>query len=129
MNRRAFLALAGAFAAGCAAPSGNPALSTSQTRTFNAGPSAQYIADGVYSRFRDLGFFIVRQGPNLFALSSTCTYRKCTLASVHDKLVCPCHDSTFSPNGNVLTGPAHRDLPTFPTALDDKGSLLVTLPA
>ena len=40
-------------------------------------------------------------------------------------LVCPCHYSTFDPSngGSVLFGPAGRNLPMLPLAIDGKGFL------
>jgi len=71
-------------------------------KTINAGPAAKYAADGVYSRHRDMGFFIVRKGEKLFAISSYCTHRKCKLAAESDRsFYCPCHGSTFDPDGHV----------------------------
>ena len=129
MDRRHFLILGATFAAGCALPRGGGAPGASPGRAVNAGPASQYLADGVYARFRDRGFFIVRQGANLFALSAICTHRRCKLDAEPDQtFVCPCHGSTFAANGKVTTGPARRDLPAFSIATDKKGDLLVALP-
>jgi Rieske Fe-S protein len=131
MDRRAFLILGASFAAGCVAPPGgaNPPA-TSGEHTANAGPAAQYLADGVYTRYHDAGIFIVRRGASLFAISAVCTHRKCKLEAEPDKTFsCPCHGSTFDPNGKVTEGPARRDLPVFTTTVDEAGNLLVTLPA
>ena len=131
MDRRTFLILGTAFAAGCSStPGGGIISSESQKRVVNAGPAGNYLGDGVYSRFRDSGFFIVRRGGNLFALSAICTHRKCKLEAEADKtFYCPCHGSTFAPDGKVTEGPARRDLPMLTVSTDDKGDLLVTLPA
>lgn len=130
VNRRSFLFLGAAFAAGCAAPGGSNFSTAERTRTINAGPAAQYLADGVYARYRDLGFFLVRRGANLFALSSICTHRKCKLDAEADKtFYCPCHGSTFDADGKVTEGPARRDLPVFEISTDENGSLLVKISA
>ena len=39
----------------------------------DAGPLTNYASDGLYEAFRDLGFFVVRKGAKLIALSSYCT--------------------------------------------------------
>jgi Rieske Fe-S protein len=122
LNRRQFLLLGATFAAGCAAPG------VGKTKIVNAGPAAQYLADGVYARYRDLGFFLVRRGGNLFALSSICTHKKCTLEAEPDQtFYCPCHGSTFDAGGHVTEGPARRDLPVFEISTDEKGELLVKI--
>lgn len=131
MDRRTFLILGATCTAGCVSTPGGTALSsTGKERVINAGPAAQYLADGVYTRFRDRGFFIIRRGANLFALSAICTHRNCKLDAEPDKtFYCPCHDSTFDPDGKVTQGPARRNLPEFTVSTDEKGDLLVTMPA
>jgi ubiquinol-cytochrome c reductase iron-sulfur subunit len=71
----------------------------------------------------------------IVAYSKICThagcaialYRKPTFAPVEPRpaLVCPCHYSTFDParGGEVLFGPAGRDLPQLPLELDSMGEL------
>ncbi len=131
MNRRTFLLLSATFAAGCATVPGGANVSAGGTeRLVNAGPAGQYLADGVYPRFRDLGFFIVRRGANLFALSAICTHRKCKLNTGPDETYhCPCHGSTFDPDGKVTKGPARRNLPLLAVMTNEKGDLLVKLGA
>jgi nitrite reductase/ring-hydroxylating ferredoxin subunit len=128
VNRRTFLFLSAAFAAGCAAPGGANYSAVNKERIVNAGPAGQYLADGVYTRFRDSGFFLVRRGANLFAISAICTHRKCKLDAEPDKtFYCPCHGSTFDANGKVTEGPARRDLPAFELSTDENGNLLVKI--
>jgi len=126
MNRRQFLILA----ATCAAitnPKSAPAGSAEHL--IDAGPLTNYAADGVYDGFRDLGFFVIRKGEKLTALSSYCTHQKCKLKAEHDhSFYCRCHGSTFDPGGKVTEGPATRNLPTIPT-ISEKGHLLVKVPA
>ncbi len=131
MNRRTFLFLSTTFAAGCATvPGGANFASGDKERLVNAGPAGQYLADGVYTRFRDLGFFIVRRGVNLFALSAICTHKHCKLdAGLDGTFHCPCHGSMFNPDGKVTKGPARRNLPAFELSTDENGSLLVKIPA
>lgn len=128
MDRRTFLILGAAFTAGCVSTPGGAAFSPGRERTVNAGPAAQYLSDGVYTRFRNRGFFIVRRGANLFAISAICTHRYCKLDAEPDRtFYCPCHGSTFDSDGKVTEGPARRDLPVYVVTTDDKGDLLVTL--
>ena len=123
VNRRTFLLLSAAFAAGCA----NLPVA-GRERVVNAGPAAHYLADGVYPRYRDLGFFLVRRGAELFALSSTCTHRRCKLEAEPDNTFsCPCHGSTFNADGKVVEGPARRDLPVYEISINAAGNLLVKI--
>ena len=130
LNRRQFLLLSTGFVAGCSSMKPGVIASASETRVINAGPVADYAADGVYSRFRDRGFFIIRQGGKLFVLSAICTHRKCKLTAEPDRsFYCPFHGSTFDADGHVTEGPAKRDLPTFSTFTNEIGELLVKVPA
>jgi Rieske Fe-S protein len=131
INRRQFLLLTAGLVAGCKAVNGGGgATATKPGRVINAGQISNYTGDGVYSNFRDQGFFVIRQGEKLFALSAICTHRKCKLSAEPDRsFYCKCHGSTFDPAGHVTLGPARRDLPVFTTDTDENGQLLVKLPA
>ena len=105
---------------------GGTGSGSGNAQTIDAGPATNYAADGVYPNFRDLGFFIVRRGGNLEALSSTCTHRRCKLnVDTDNSFYCHCHGSTFDPDGKVTDGPATRNLPLFQITTDASGHLLV----
>lgn len=126
VDRRGFLLLAAsaAVAAGCEATGGH--VAPGGERVVDAGPASVYAKDGAYSQYRDLGFFVVRRGSQLTALSSMCTHRRCKVEAEQDRtFYCPCHGSTFDPTGKVTEGPAKRDLPTYTTSVDSRGHLLV----
>jgi Rieske Fe-S protein len=130
MNRREFLILTTAVAVtGCQSVDDKSGSTTNRiVRVVNAGPLGAYATDGVYSVFRNQGFFIIRQGEKLFALSATCTHKKCRLnAEPNRSFYCPCHGSIFDPSGHVTQGPARRDLPVFTTSVNESGQLLVTV--
>ena len=130
MNRREFLILSAAFAAGCNSMENAGPASPGEQRVVNAGPVDNYAADGVYSAFRNQGFFVVRRDGRLFALSAICTHRRCKLDAEPDhSFHCPCHGSTFNSDGHVTGGPARRDLPVLATSINGNGLLLVTVPA
>ena len=131
-TRREFLFLAAGAAVGCGCESINKprgaATGSGQPRGYDVGPVATFAGDGVYSNFRDMGFFIIRNGGTLTALSSVCTHRRCKLKAEDDhSFSCHCHGSTFDPSGHVTEGPAKRDLPVFPTSTDGNGHLIVTV--
>ena len=126
LSRRQFLLLTAGFVAGCQAVNNGGHSAAGPVRVVNAGPVAGYAADGVYARFRDLGFFVVRRDGKLFALSSICTHRKCKVVAEPDRsFYCPCHGSEFDPAGHVTEGPARRDLPVLPSAVNEQGELVV----
>lgn len=128
LTRREFLLLSAGLVAGCQAVDGDSPASPE--RIVNAGPVGNYAADGVYKTFRFQGFFVVRQGGRLFALSSICTHRKCKLTAQPDRsFYCPCHGSTFDSAGHVTRGPARRDLPMLPASTNELGQFMVRVPA
>lgn len=132
MNRRQFLVLTAtaAVATGCNTVQNGGSSTVGKERVVSAGPAGDYAVDGVYGRFQDEGFFVIRNGHKLFALSAICTHRKCKLIAEPDRsFYCKCHGSTFNPAGHVTEGPARRDLPVFPTFTDENGNLLVEVPA
>ena len=125
IRRREFLILAAAALAGREAV----AKTASAERIVDAGPASGYSSDGVYASFRDRGFFVIRRGRELLALSALCTHRKCKLLSEPDRsFYCKCHGSAFDPNGKVIEGPAQRDLQILSTVTNEKGHLLVRVP-
>lgn len=124
LDRRQFLLLGTGLVAGCVTREAVPSVPT----VVDAGPAEQYLADGVYGRFRARGFFLIRQGARLFALGSFCTHRHCRLDAERDHTFsCPCHGSTFDAQGQVTEGPARRPLPEFAVSLSAQGHVLVTM--
>src|ERR1700693_1340009 len=104
IGRRRFLALmAAGLAMGQESPAATPKL-------IDAGPVSLYSSDGIYDKFRDLGFFLVRANGKLVALSSFCTHRVCKLKAQADhSFLCNCHGSQFTEEGKATAGPARRD--------------------
>lgn len=58
---------------------------------------------------------------SFLALSRTCTHLGCSVPwdEAKNQFVCPCHGSTFSMSGEVLTAPAPRPLDTFPVRIEN----------
>ena len=52
---------------------------------------------------------------NLHAVNSACTHTKCTVGwnAAERSWDCPCHGARFSMDGEVLNGPADKDLQTI----------------
>jgi Rieske Fe-S protein len=59
-------------------------------------------------------FLLVNQNNQLKAYRMICTHKECTLNTAGPILVCPCHGSEFSFRGEVLKGPANKNLSVFP---------------
>jgi Rieske Fe-S protein len=124
LNRREFVILsAGLVIGGCIGA--NPDLSFADV-TLDAGPISNYAADGVYDKGRDDGYFVIRQGPKLFVISSICTHRHCIVNALPDhSFHCKCHGSSFDPNGAVTNGPASKALPVLSSSIDGNSHLII----
>lgn len=65
-------------------------------------------------------FFVIRTNEtSVIALSAVCTHVRCILNvdREHRTIVCPCHDGRFDLNGNVLSGPPPRALPSYEVSM------------
>ena len=71
--------------------------------------------------------YVVASGAGYRALSPICTHRGCTVDVKGERLVCPCHGSTYDREGNVLKGPAQRALSRFPVTREGE-ELVIELP-
>ena len=128
MNRRNFLKLTATTVTGSLSVTAIDAFAARAGRVVDAGPASKYATEGVYGSFRDQGFFLVRKGAHLVALSAFCTHRKCKLvAEPNRSFYCNCHGSAFDLGGKVTGGPAKRDLPILAAVVDERGHLLVTV--
>ncbi len=128
INRRQFLLLTVGLAAGCQSVNDNGKATIPAGHLVNAGPVGNYTRDGVYGKYRDWGFFVIRRGDRLLVLSAICTHRKCKLSIEPDSsFFCKCHGSAFDPSGHVTHGPARLDLPELPCFTNDRGELVVTV--
>ncbi|MEX2115680.1 MAG: Rieske 2Fe-2S domain-containing protein [Bacteroidota bacterium] len=57
---------------------------------------------------------IRRQDGSFSAVSTQCTHLGCEVKKERAMLRCPCHDSAYDFNGNVLNGPAEIPLRSYP---------------
>jgi menaquinol-cytochrome c reductase iron-sulfur subunit len=65
-------------------------------------------------------------GDKVTAFAPGCTHLGCAYHwdERHKNFLCPCHTSTFGPDGRVIEGPAPRPLDRYQTRVDN-GKLLV----
>ena len=69
--------------------------------------------------FRD-GLIVIKDEYKTRFLSAKCTHLGCNIHSVeNNELVCPCHGSRFSLNGDCLKGPAKEGLQVLEYNIDD----------
>ena len=86
-----------------------------------AGPIGAF-EPGSVTAFAKGQFYLVRLRDGAFlALSRKCTHLGCTVpwSEVDRKFACPCHASSFSENGEVLSAPAPRPLDLYRVFFED----------
>ncbi|MCS6991433.1 MAG: Rieske (2Fe-2S) protein [Chitinophagales bacterium] len=75
----------------------------------------------VRSRRFDEPLLLMRRADGTWqALLMRCPHKGCTVVQRNDKLVCPCHGSEFTPEGQLLKGPARQPLTSFPVTATSK---------
>lgn len=66
------------------------------------------------------GLIVVKEENKTQFLSAKCTHLGCNIHSVeNNELVCPCHGSRFSLNGDCLKGPAKEGLQNLEFDIDE----------
>lgn len=64
---------------------------------------------------------LIKKSNNMYeALLMLCTHKNCELNLIGKQLICPCHGSEFDFNGNVLSGPADKELYQFKIHFDNQ---------
>lgn len=88
---------------------------------FDAGDINLFENNQVYP-FGSEHFYISRlEDGGLLAISTKCTHLGCTVQfnNNEDRFICPCHASSFSRYGEVLSPPATRALDIYPLSIID----------
>jgi len=69
---------------------------------------------------------IRKNGKNVKVFSSSCTHLGCKINSeAEDELICPCHGSKFSFDGNPIMGPAVKPLKQLELHKDKKSGEVI----
>lgn len=72
--------------------------------------------------------YVLALGGGTFSvLSPICTHLQCTVEIQGERLVCPCHGSTYDRTGNVLVGPAQLPLGRYRAEVSSDGVITVDL--
>jgi Rieske Fe-S protein len=91
----------------------------------DTGGAVRLLPDGWTEPF----YLLALEGGGYAAISPICTHLECTVEVNGDRLVCPCHGSTFDREGQVLLGPAERPLRRFPVQVRGEGVLVIDVGA
>ena len=139
MNRREFVVLGSAIAAGCAlcacgaeafaAPGDKGSMAGSSGGgggKIDIGPLTDYASDGITDKFmRPNRFAVVRNDGKIYACSARCTHKSSPLKVKDGHFACPSHGSEFSSQGTVTKGPAKSSLVRYAISKNDAGHLIV----
>lgn len=74
---------------------------------------------GSVSYFRESRFYLLRLEAGFLALYRKCTHLGCVVPwdEAEGKFNCPCHSTLFTPQGEVISGPAPRPMDLFPVEI------------
>lgn len=72
-------------------------------------------------------YVLAQHDGSFAALSPICTHLGCTVETEGDRLVCPCHGSTYDRTGAVLRGPAEEPLTRYRTSVSREGVITIDL--
>ena len=76
---------------------------------FDLGPAATYPI-GSRTLLPDVPAVLLHTESGFSALSLVCTHLGCTVEQSADGFACPCHGSRFDSQGNMVHGPANKQL-------------------
>ena len=69
--------------------------------------------------------FVYRDHEGIKAVSAICTHLGCILEKSMDGFECPCHGSCYNQEGEVLSGPAPRDLAWYSVSRGADGRIMI----
>jgi len=98
---------------------------TVQPDEFNLGNAANYPLD-TRTVILDANAVLIHDKDGFHAISLTCTHLGCTVKPVEGGFACPCHNSRFDQQGNVIHGPASRPLPNLKVKETPDGILILS---
>lgn len=102
-----------------------PLATPEPSRQVKLGPPEDYPVGSVRS-FDDQNVIIFRDEGGIYAISTVCTHLGCIVSYDSGKgFECPCHGSTFTPDGTVTKGPAPTSLPWMKVSMLPSGQLVV----
>ncbi|CUU08498.1 cytochrome b6-f complex iron-sulfur subunit [Candidatus Thermokryptus mobilis] len=105
---------------GCKKEDSNPVQPQDKTFTIKLREHPELSQVGGFKTFtvNSTPIIVFRTGQTTFkALSLICTHQGCTVNWVNSSMQfqCPCHGSKFDKDGNVIQGPASKNLQSYRT--------------
>jgi cytochrome b6-f complex iron-sulfur subunit len=78
-----------------------------------------------YTYLDEHKLFLYRDHEGIQAVSAVCTHLGCILEKTTDGFECPCHGSCYNTRGEVLSGPAPRDLAWYQVSSGSDGRVII----
>lgn len=126
-SRRTFLQVVAAGSAS-ACLGGLPGCTSGPAGIIAAGNVAD-IAVGEAVAISGQMVALFRDADGLWATTTICTHLQCDMQELGsvgaDELVCDCHDSVFTPDGDRVSGPANAPLDNYAVTVDDAGDITI----
>lgn len=95
-----------------------------EKRRIALGDPRQFPVD-TYTFLDEHKLFVYRDHEGVKAVSAVCTHLGCILEKSTDGFECPCHGSCYNEQGEVLSGPAPRDLAWYRVSRASDGKILI----
>jgi len=95
-----------------------------EKRRIALGDPRQFPVD-TYSFMDEYNLFVYRDHEGIKAVSAVCTHLGCILEKSTDGFECPCHGSCYNNDGEVLSGPAPRNLAWYQVSRAADGKIVV----
>lgn len=99
-------------------------IDSTQAKVISLSEYPDLGSTGGYAMIND-STIVIRTGSSKFiAIKTICTHKKCDVDYLGDGFECPCHGSTYSKTGKVLTGPAKKNLTSYKTTFNSEDNTL-----
>jgi cytochrome b6-f complex iron-sulfur subunit len=121
---QALLALSGLLGIGALLRFLNHPTETPPQTEFDLGPASNY-PPGSRTLHTEIPAVVIHDDLGFSALSLVCPHLGCTVEQGSSGFACPCHGSTFAPDGAPLTGPANTHLPSLRLEQNPEGHLIL----
>ena len=95
-----------------------------EKRRITLGNSALFPVD-TFTYLDEHNMFVYRDHEGIRAVSAVCTHLGCILENTTGGFECPCHGSCYNLKGEVLSGPAPRNLSWYQVNRTADGKIVI----
>jgi cytochrome b6-f complex iron-sulfur subunit len=91
---------------------------------FEVGPSSNY-PEGSRTLLAEIPAILIHSADGFTAISLTCPHLGCTVEEKDGEMLCPCHGSRYTLDGQLLQGPATKGLKNLTIEIDNDGKITI----